>query len=84
MHLTLSKGLSSPIVAPVVAHEWRWRSMAELPPGAKRASSAARQAESDYERLLADQPARIALGEILAPFLQLAELLEPCLVDQGN
>lgn len=68
--------MSGPLVAPLVGHEWRWRRLADLP-GVKAASGADQQAESDYQQLLADQPARIALGEVLTPFRQLADLLEP-------
>lgn len=86
--LTLSEGFSSPIVAPVVAHEWRWRRMADLPvsdpPRGGPAREAVKKAESDYERLLADQPARIALGELLGPFRWLVELLEPRSAEKGN
>jgi hypothetical protein len=37
---------------------------------------ALKDAECDYERLLADRPARVMLGELLTPFRQLADLLE--------
>jgi hypothetical protein len=86
--LTLSEGFSSPIVAPVVAHEWRWRRMIDLPvsdpPKGQAAREAAKEGESDYERLLADQPARIALAELLVPFRRLADLLEPRGLARGN
>lgn len=29
--LTLSEGFSAPLVAPIVAHEWRWQRLADLP-----------------------------------------------------
>jgi hypothetical protein len=78
--LTLSEGFSAPLMAPIVAHEWRWRRLADLPPSDPpkgRAAAKALEAESAYERLLADHPARVVLGELLAPFRQLADLLEP-------
>lgn len=78
--LTLSEGFSAPLVAPIVAHEWRWRCLADLPqsdPVKGRAPAKVLEAESAYERLLAGHPGRVVLGELRAPFRQLADLLEP-------
>jgi hypothetical protein len=78
--LTLSEGLSAPLVAPIVAHEWRGRRLADLPHSEapkRHAAAKALEAESAYERLLADHPARVVLGELLSPFRQFADLLEP-------
>lgn len=75
--LTLSEGFSSPLVAPLVAHEWRWRRVDDLPKSDLPKGKAAADAEADYERLLAKNPARIALTELLVPFRRLASLLEP-------
>jgi hypothetical protein len=61
--LTLSDGFSSPLVAPLVSHEWRWRRLVDLPeadtPGAKNAADA----EADYEHLLATTHLRASLSE---------------------
>lgn len=79
--LTLSDGLSAPLVAPIVAHEWRWKRFGDLPlsdpPKGQSAARASQEAEFDYERLLADRPARVALGQLRAPFGHLADLPEP-------
>ncbi len=79
--LTISEGFSAPLVAPLVAHEWRWRRLGDLPqadhPKGRAAARALDEAEADYERLLAGHPARVVLGELLSPFRQLADVLEP-------
>ncbi len=75
--LTLSDGFSSPLVAPLVSHEWRWRRLVDLPEADLPGGKTAADAESDYERLLATQPARLALAELLVPFRRLADMLEP-------
>jgi hypothetical protein len=75
--LTLSEGFSSPLVAPLVAHEWRWRRVDDLPKSDLPRGKATADAEADYERLLATKPARIALTELLVPFRRLANTLEP-------
>lgn len=46
-------------------------------PDLPRGKRAAADAEADYERLLASEPARIALAELLVPFRRLADMLEP-------
>ncbi|HZJ07048.1 MAG TPA: hypothetical protein VFD59_16460 [Nocardioidaceae bacterium] len=79
--LTLSDGFSSPLVAPLVSHEWRSRRLVDLPgadtPGAKNAADAA----ADYEHLLATKPARLALAVLFVPFRRLADMLEPLSLD---
>lgn len=79
--LVLEEGFSLPIVPPLAVHEWRWRKLSDLPaakiPTNKRAALALAEAEADYERLLAGQPARWVLGELNSPFHSLADLLEP-------
>lgn len=79
--LALSEGVSAPLVAPVVAHEWRWRQLADLPdadlPKGKVAAAAAGAAEGHYRDLLADRPARHTLSELSSPFRHVATLLEP-------
>lgn len=79
--LTLSEGFSTPLVAPLVGHEWRWRPLADLPradpPKRGRAPREFERAEADYDLLLAGHPARVVLGDLIAPFTHLADLLEP-------
>lgn len=82
--LTLSEGFSAPLVEPLVGHEWRWRPLADLPrsdppKGGGAAERALTEAEADYDQLLAGQPARAVLGELMKPFGRLADLLEPAM-----
>lgn len=79
--LTLSEGFTFPVVMPLVTHEWRWRPLSELP---KPGRPAAVGADSHYEQLLAGRPARMALTDLLVPFRQLADLLEPPRPDTGR
>jgi hypothetical protein len=75
--LTLSEGLASPLEVPLVAHEWRWRRLDELPQTAPPRGEPRANAEVDYQRLLEGMPARNTLAGLLAPFRQLANILEP-------
>ena len=79
--LILSEGFSAPLIAPLVGHEWRWRLLADLPaaepPKGKASAAAVVVAEADYERLLANRPARNTLRELVVPFRHLADLVEP-------
>ncbi len=74
-----------PFVLPMATHEWRWRRLADLPPAralqGRRAAEAAAEAEADYDRLLAGQPARAVLGQLSTPFNFLADVLEPTIAE---
>lgn len=73
--LELTHGFASPLTTPVVAHEWRWRTLTDLPQAT--AGRASKATEAIYERRLAHQPARQVLRELIGPFTHLAEMLEP-------
>jgi len=76
--LVRTDGAIIPRTLPFAFHEWRWRPLRELPP-ATTPTAPLRAAESSYENLLAGQPARLALQELLVPFDYVAERLEPLL-----
>jgi len=61
-------------------HEWTWRPLSDLPPAdlpkGKKAQEALAASEAVYERLLARQPARLALEQLRGPFEYVADRLE--------
>ena len=75
--LVLYEGLAAPVVAPVVAHEWCWRQLVDLPAADLPKGKAAAAAEDHYRELLAGRPARHSLSELSTPFRLVADLLEP-------
>ncbi len=75
--LRLTEGFSSPITSPLVTHEWQWRSLADLPRADPSKSEKALAGEAAYDRLLARQPARLALEQLRVSFQYVADRLEP-------
>lgn len=78
--LMLTEGFGTPLTAPLVTHEWRWRSLVDMPRAdrpRRKAVGTTAAGEAAYDRLLADQPARVALQRLRAPFELVADRLEP-------
>jgi len=66
-------GFTSPLTSPLVSFEWRWRNLADLPPGNRRDPDG----ESAYRDRLAGAPARLTLARLRDAFAWVGSLLAP-------
>lgn len=67
------RGFVLPVTLPTGFFDWRWRDLADLPPGERRDSDG----ESVYRDRVAGSPARLTLRRLRDAFTFVGSLLEP-------